>query len=645
MKNLYFVQINDIYRSGEGRESAYIPYAAGCIEAFCLQSPEVSKEYKFGKIIYRKEDPDLIVSRLENPFMALFSCSVWNTGFNLELAKKIKAAYPDCIIMLGGHQVSSSVKYLEKYDFVDIVTHRAGEEPTLGVLESFIGGKELSEVPNISFRNESGEIITTAYAPQTGVDYPSPYLEGIFDDILEDDIDFSVLFETNRGCPNSCAYCDWGALKSKVRLFPLDKVFAEIDWMVEHKIDYVYCADANFCLFSRDEQIVNYVIEQNKKYGYPKFFHVNFTKNKLDFVFDVSTKMVKNGLSKAQTIAFQTLSPEALENIGRKNMSSEHFRELMSRFEKENIPTYCELILGLPGETLGSFKDGVCSLIENGQHFAINVYPCEILPNSEMGQPYYREKYGIKSTFVPFKLMHSVDSEQDEITEYAEYATETYSMTSAEWARSLLFASCVQGFHNLGLMRAAAIFCRYEYGMSYREFYDGVISLGFDKPGTALGRLIKNVYSLCEGVVEAKNAFVTTLEGTDGILWGFDEIAFLEGYAEREEIYEEIKSELAAKFGRSEKLDALMKYQFDIIKRENAPEVEITSAYDFYSWFKSAYLGKPSELMKKKTTVIVADDAPVNSFAFLARETVWYGRNRREPDYTSGRYEVKVIYP
>ena len=40
----------------------------------------------------------------------------------------------------------------------------------------------------------------------------------------------------------------------------------------------------------------------------------------------------------------------------------------------------------------------MCSLIENGQHFAVYVYPCEIFPNSEIAQKAYREKYRIGST-------------------------------------------------------------------------------------------------------------------------------------------------------------------------------------------------------------------------------------------------------
>ena len=641
MRNLYFVQINDIYESG--RKNTYIPYAAGCIEAYCLKNPVIRQAFRFGKITYCRDDISAIVSRFDNPFLVLFSCSVWNTNFNLALAREIKRVYPDCLISLGGHHVSSSTKYLEDYDFVDIITHRSGEEPTEGMLECFALGKPLDGVPNLSFRNENGEIITTPSAPQTGIDYPSPYLEGIFDDILEDDIDFSVLFETNRGCPNSCAFCDWGALKTKVRLFPLEKVFAEIDWIADHKIDFIYCADANFCLFSRDEKIVDYIIEKNRKTGYPKFFHVNFTKNKLDFVFEISTRMVRCGLSKAQTISFQSMNPEVLKNIGRENMSAEHFRSLMTRFEENGISTYCELILGLPGETYDSFCDGICSLIENGQHFAINVYPCEILPNSEMGQKYYRDKFEIKSTFVPFRLMHSTYTpREDEITEYAEYATSTYSMTPEDWANALLFACCIQGMHNLGLLRAAAIFCRLEYGMPYREFYEMITGFGFAKPESNTGSLIKRIHSLCTGVIESKNAFVVTSEGTDNILWGFDELMFIEAYPKFKEILGEVKTLIEEKYGRSEKLDAVMKYQADIIKKINAPVVEITAEYDFPSYFSGAYLGKPIPLEKKDIHLVIHDEKSVPTFAALARETVWYGRNRREPDYTSGYYKIET---
>lgn len=225
MKNVYFVQANDVY--GTDKKSTYIPYAVGCIMAYCLKNETIASSYSFGKIIYSRDNTDKVAAGFSEPFMVLFSSSVWNMEYNKVLAQKIKTRYPQCLIVFGGHNISPDGSDLEKYSYIDFLTHRFGEEPTEGILEALALGKDLKNVPNISYRDEDGNVITTAYVPQTGTDYPSPYLEGIFDEILKDDISFSGLFESNRGCPNSCSFCDWSSLKDKVRLFPMERVFAE----------------------------------------------------------------------------------------------------------------------------------------------------------------------------------------------------------------------------------------------------------------------------------------------------------------------------------------------------------------------------------------------------------------------------------
>ena len=641
MKNVYFVQVNDFY--GSGRKSTYIPYAAGCVQAYCRKSEVIAANYRFGRIVYCRDALPAIVSRFEDPFMVLFSCSVWNTEFNKALAKAVKAAYPACLILFGGHHVSSDRSFLAANPFVDFVIHNGGEEPAAQLLEHLALGQPLSDVPNLSYRNEDGAAVTTPILPQTGSDYPSPYLEGIFDDILSDDVAFSVILETNRGCPNSCAFCDWGQLKSKVRLFPLTRVFAEIDWIAAHKIEYVYCADANFCLFSRDAQIVDYIINSNKTTGYPKIFHVNFTKNRTDFVFDISTRMMKEGLAKAQTIAFQSMAPEALENIGRKNMPISHFRSLMRRFNENHISTYSELILGLPGETYNSFVDGMCALIENGQHFAVYVYPCEVFPNSEISQPWYREKYKIGTTRVPFQLMHTNGAAEYGVTEYVDVVTSTGSMNADDWVRTYLFASLVQGFHNLGYLRCVAIWCRYALNFGYRAFYEGLVSYAGAHPGAFLSRLVSRVETLCRGVGTGSNPFVAPCEGAGDVLWGFEELAAIETYKNLDAFYEEVRAFIAARFGESEELAAVMRYQKDIMKKIGVTDVRICSDYDFYAYFGAVYKNEPAPLARRRVTLTLRDPKPVDSLAAYARETVWYGRNRQETDYTSHTYPLQYI--
>lgn len=639
-KNIYFVQANDVY--GSDVKTTYIPYAAGCIQAYCMQSKIVDENYCFGKIVYSRMPVDEAISAFDNPYMVLFSSSVWNTEYNKVLAQRVKSIYPKCYIVFGGHNISSDGSFLEKYPYIDFLTHRFGEEPTLGILESLALGTKLSDVANISYRSSDNKIVTTHYEPQTGKDYPSPYLTGVFDEILKDNIKFSGLFESNRGCPNSCSFCDWSSLRSKVRLFSLERVFAEIDWFVKNKIEYIYCTDGNFCLFDRDADIADYIVECKEKYGYPQIFKAFFTKNRFNFVFDVSTKFFRSGLDKAKTISFQSMNDKVLENVGRKNISTEKFRELMKKYNELNIATFSELILGLPGETYTSFCDGVRDLIENGQHFAINIYPCELLPNSEMGQKAYQQRHGIKSTRVPFKLIHSSSSiSSEDVQEYTEYITSTASMSENEWARALLFSSYVQSLHNLGLLRTVAIFCRYERGIAYDKFYNDLIDYSSKEAGTVLNAVFSRIDSLCRGIIEKKNALVDVCDGLGNMWWGFDEIIYLEFYKKLNVFLKEVKQFVKEYYGSDEITESLFEYQFDIIKKISQKSIKISNSYDFYSYFNSIYSGVYERLKIEQISLEIIDNSPVDTFADFAREVVWYGRNRKATDYTSTNYSVK----
>ena len=88
------------------------------------------------------------------------------------------------------------------------------------------------------------------------------------------------------------------------------------------------------------------------------------------------------------------------------NIKFDSFGDLAATFRENNIPTYTELIMGLPGETLKTFKQG----LENIAHTKIDtvfIYHCSVLPNAPMNVPEYREKYGIKLVKSPIMLVHS----------------------------------------------------------------------------------------------------------------------------------------------------------------------------------------------------------------------------------------------
>ena len=257
----------------------------------------------------------------------------------------------------------------------------------------------------------------------------------------------------------------------------MERVKAEFDWISEHKIEYIFCCDANFGLFDRDNEIADYIINLKVTTGYPKVFRVCFTKNRTDFVKMIGRKFNIYGLDKAQTLSFQSMSQPVLDNINRKNIPVENFKKLMRLYNKVNVATFSELILGLPGETRESFVEGLCSLIECGQHDSIFVYPCELLPNSQMGSQEYIEKFGIKTIKTPFDAVHvDNDARSDDIKEYSRFIISTDTLSVDDWVYCVVYSTMIQALHNMGLLRCIAVFTVTDFRTGKQQIWNKKLS-------------------------------------------------------------------------------------------------------------------------------------------------------------------------
>ncbi len=641
MKNIYFVQANNVY--GNDRRSVYIPYASGCIAAYAFEDETVKSECSFGGFVYTHEPIAQAVERLKDPFIVAFSCSVWNYEYNKALARELKKAYPSVVVIFGGHNVLRDFGTFDECPEADVLIYREGEEAFRKLVLCLLRGESFENVENIAYKKD-GKYFKTPEKSFCLSEYPSPYLNGIFDGIADGNTNFSAILETNRGCPFKCSFCDWGTLGSRVRLFPMERIKAEIDWIAAHGIEYVYCADGNFGLFDRDEEIAEYIISSKKATGYPKNFRVCFTKNRTDFVKKICMRFNEYGLDKAQTLSFQSLSPVVLENIGRKNISLDHFRELMNEYSRCGISTSSELILGLPGETKESFTQGICDLLEYGQHKAIQVYTCDLLPNSDMGSPDYVERFGIETVKTPFFQAHCSVHEKHEIQEYNSTVIKTNSMSVEDWIYCVIFACIVQAFHNIGFFRAVAMFLRHEKGISYHELYSAITEFSQNKENAACSGVYSVIEGLARGMSEGKNAWAAACDSLGDIRWQFDEICFLKSLEKADEIYDELEKLVSEKFGTDDETKAAFKYQRSILKRVGSSgEIKISSDYDFYNYMENIYEGRYETLKKEKTVITVEDKEKCDSLYDYACRIVWYGRNQAAALYSSDCHSPRKI--
>jgi len=80
----------------------------------------------------------------------------------IEIARLCKKLHPEAMVLLGG--LTATVFHEEivrKYEFVDVVIRGEAEKPFLELMRALEGDNELDEVPNLTFRDEGGEIRST----------------------------------------------------------------------------------------------------------------------------------------------------------------------------------------------------------------------------------------------------------------------------------------------------------------------------------------------------------------------------------------------------------------------------------------------------------------------------------------------------
>ncbi|MBQ2842493.1 MAG: cobalamin-dependent protein [Clostridia bacterium] len=627
-KKLYFFQVNYSYG-----KSAHIPYTAGQLSAYAFADKDVADNYCLENIFFLREPIDGVIEKIENPSVVAFSTYLWNCNYNKEVAKQIKQKYPECIIVFGGHHVAPGGEMLEECPYIDYLLHGEGEVIFRRLMRALIGLDNAEDIPGISYRSANG-IITNPEMVSTECDFPSPYLNGFFDKILAEnpDKDFMALIETSRGCPNSCAYCDWSCMKSKIRKFPIERIYGEIDWVRDNRVYGLGSADSNFGMFKRDEEITDKIIEAKKSVGRPVGFQTSYAKNSTQTVFNIGMKLEKSGMNKGITLSFQSMDKETLKNIGRENISVDYYSELMELYNNAGVATYTELILGLPGETYESFVDGIDKLLNLGQHNSIYIHNCEWLPCSIMGQKDYVEKFGIGVSRIPLNQPHREPDENDNIPEWSSVVTSTYSMTNNDWKKMNLFSFAVQCFHHMGILQFFALYLYNEGLCSYKEFYSSLLEYILSNPETVAGKAFAVIEKLLENVLDETDTLSCADERFGKVLWPFEEYAYLCTVYELEKFYDEISAFLSGFCIDKNIFRELLEFQRSMPKQPFGKEIKLDLSYDFLSYFLSLLDGKHIPLKHTFNTVTV-QAKPLGSWEEFAKKVAWYGRKDSNSTY------------
>jgi radical SAM superfamily enzyme YgiQ (UPF0313 family) len=460
MKNIYLFQPQ--YAVEIRKETNYwLPYSAGCLWSYAQQFDWVRENFKLAEIIFRRQDPVEVIERMIDPVFCGFSCYMWNKNYCLRIAEMVKEKWPSCVVVFGGPEASP--KILEN-KCIDSIVISEGENHFVDILKSILEGNPLDEI--------------YAKTRLDKLDIPSPYLTGVFEDMINayPGAVWAMTFETNRGCPYHCTFCDWGGLThSKVKKFELEKVAAELDWAANRPISYMYLTDANFGIFKERDLEIAKLIRLAADRGQIEKVNITYAKNSTDIIFEIAA--VLGDLSKGITLSLQSAHDDTLEAIKRKNMDINNIQHMLETGAAKNIGTYSEFIIGLPLETLETWKQGFDHVLEMGQHNALEVWPCQLLENTELISFESKIKYGIKSVLAQdYMPYHNADDHTD-IVENILLVTQTNTMSKDDMVEGFVYGWMIMLFHYQGYTKLTSQWAREIHNIAYRKFYDRLYEL------------------------------------------------------------------------------------------------------------------------------------------------------------------------
>lgn len=469
----------------------YLPAMWGVLKTYWETHASHPEMVRWHEPIHEMVEPDRIVAPLADvPIDVLgLSCYTWNWRLQREIARMIKQSHPDCLIVAGGpHPDYRNPSFFEENPFIDAVVVKDGEIPFARILECTLGVEHMShlkpavldDIPGLCLPGSGG---TLTAPPQVPDRYDtSAYLaqRAYYEQFLRDHPRGVVAaWETSRGCPFRCTYCDWGSsTMSKVRRFDMDRLYREIDWFAEQGVDVVFSVDSNFGMFKTDLELTDAIVAAKETSGHPQYFIYSNAKNVPDRTIEITRKVVGAGLDTAHTLSIQHTSLDVLEATDRKNISVEKQIRVVRELQSEGIPISVQMIHGLPGDTPALWRKSFTDLMEWGIHDGHVITNYHLLPNAPAAETAYREKWKIGTVDRYIYDGQGVRKNEpiDPLTfARGEVIVETSSFTRDDWVRMSVESACLRGLHNAGLTQSIARYLRSTHGIGFACFYGDLL--------------------------------------------------------------------------------------------------------------------------------------------------------------------------
>ncbi len=281
---------------------------------------------------------------------------IWNATESLQLVKLLKVISPETIIVLGGPEVSYEYEDQELVSSVDYVITGQAE----------LAFKELCE-DLFNDKKPFNKIIHPLPLELSEIELPYKYYN-------DEDVANRVIYvEASRGCPFKCEFC-LSSLDKTVYPFDLDIFLSEMEKLFQRGVRHFKFVDRTFNLkaatsirimdFFLDKMDLDNTVDKNSQ---NLFLHFELIPDHLPEKLKATIAKFPEGSLQFE-IGIQSLNPEVQTIISRKQNTQKVSDNLGWIRNHSQAHIHADLIIGLPGETIDSFAQGLNQLYTMNPH-------------------------------------------------------------------------------------------------------------------------------------------------------------------------------------------------------------------------------------------------------------------------------------
>ncbi len=403
---------------------------------------------------------------LEKPDVLAFSCYIWNIEPVRSLLREIKKLLPECIIILGGPEVSYTAKEVMKgNEAADFVLCGEGEEIFPVLIDSIENcSQEYKKLSGIAYREGGQVVYREGFNLMSQLDsLPSPYT----DELLTSTENRILYYESSRGCPFSCSYCISSTFNG-VRFFSLDRVKVDLEKLVSYKPKLIKFVDRTFnCNRKRAKEILEYIISLNCN----TVFHFEAAAD----LFDQELLELLGRAPKGRVqleIGLQTTNSQTLNEIERVTDLDKLKQNVKEILVNGNIHVHLDLIAGLPYEDIKSFKKSFNDVYEmKPQQLQLGFL--KMLKGSKIRREAEKHEYSFRN-YSPYEILENRYISYNDILDLKdiEEVLERY-FNSGRFSKSLEILEFLYSGDFYELFRQMSVYCRenryLDRPVSYRE--------------------------------------------------------------------------------------------------------------------------------------------------------------------------------